>query len=129
MKPIQIKFYSYKIVGMLFLEELVWGVPAIANGGASTQSLASSKPAIAQNCLPTASALMNREDFYVTSEPNVQLFVREVLPSSTNRSRNPILFIHGGGAAGLSNFDLNVPGYSIAEEFVAAGHSVYIMDV
>lgn len=128
MRRIQIKLQLHKVVGTLFLGGLVWGVQAIANGEAIAQSLASSKPALAQNRLPP-SAPVNREDFYVTSEQNVQLFVREVLPSSTNRTGTPVLFIHGGGAAGLSNFDLNVPGYSIAEEFVAAGHSVYIMDV
>ncbi len=78
----------------------------------------------------TARATVNREDFYVKSEPGIQIFVREVhLGSNANDVKVPVLLLHGGGPGGLASFDLNVPGYSLAEDFARAGHPVYIMDV
>lgn len=73
---------------------------------------------------------ITREDFYVESDPEVQIFVREVLPTGDAENLGvPVLFLHGGGAGGVSNYDLNVPGYSLAETFARAGHPVYLMDV
>lgn len=71
---------------------------------------------------------MSRQDFYVTSDPNIQLFVREVQSNPKSASaRVPILLVHGGG--GLASFDLNVSGYSLAEDLAKAGHPVYVMNV
>ncbi|MBE9049357.1 alpha/beta fold hydrolase [Nostocales cyanobacterium LEGE 11386] len=73
---------------------------------------------------------VTRKDFYVTSDPGIQIFVREVLLGDRTKSSNPpILLIHGGGPGGITSFDLNVRGYSLAADFAAAGHSVYIMNV
>ncbi len=71
------------------------------------------------------------KDFYVTSDPEIRIFVREVLPSgATSDSVGvPVLLVHGGGSGGLASFDLNVPGYSVAAALANAGHSVYVMDV
>ncbi len=71
-----------------------------------------------------------REDFFVTSDPGIRIFVREVrLNSSPTNTRVPVLLIHGGGGGGLASFDVNVPGYSLAEDFAKAGHPVYVMNV
>ncbi|NEQ22143.1 MAG: alpha/beta hydrolase [Microcoleus sp. SIO2G3] len=71
-----------------------------------------------------------REDFYVTSDPGIQIFVREVrATSSPTNTRAPILLLHGGGGAGLASFDVNVPGYSVAEDLARDGHPIYIMNV
>ena len=99
--------------------------------GESLFSLSTPWRAIATNSpqVSVAETQLRREDFYIDSDANIRIFVREVLPShSESNAEHPILFIHGGGSAGLSNFDLNVPGYSIAEAFAEVGHSVYIMD-
>ncbi|GAP98003.1 alpha/beta fold hydrolase [Leptolyngbya sp. NIES-2104] len=71
---------------------------------------------------------VTREDFSVSSDPNIQLFVREVKPTG-NTDLTPILLLHGGGGGGLASYDVNVPGYSLAETFAQAGHPTYLMDV
>ena len=71
-----------------------------------------------------------REDTFVTSDPDVQIFVREVRSSSNLESdRVPILLIHGGGSGSVTSFDINVPGYSVAADLAAKGHQVYLMNV
>jgi pimeloyl-ACP methyl ester carboxylesterase len=37
--------------------------------------------------------------------------------------------IHGGAAGSVASFDLDVTGYSLAEDVARAGHAVYLMDV
>ncbi|MEO1297287.1 MAG: alpha/beta hydrolase [Cyanobacteria bacterium J06636_16] len=94
--------------------------------------LADTSTAQSSNAQGQASGIsmpVSREDFYVTSDPDIQIFVREVLPTVQTSIGNPVLFVHGGGSAGLSNFDLDVPGYSLAETLAAAGHAAYILDV
>ncbi|MEO0986744.1 MAG: alpha/beta fold hydrolase [Cyanobacteria bacterium J06639_14] len=88
-----------------------------------------SQPWVAQDPLLETSLPVSREDFYVTSDPGVQIFVRKVLPVDQETTGHPILLIHGGGSAGLSNFDLDVPGYSLAATLAQAGHAAYILDV
>ena len=97
--------------------------PVITHAAAMTQA------SVTQGQSSAISNPVSREDFYITSDPDIQLFVREVLPTNQESIGNPVLFIHGGGAAGLSNFDLDVPGYSVAETFATAGHAAYILDV
>ncbi len=70
-----------------------------------------------------------RGDFSVVSEPGIELFVREVRASPTLEIGVPVLLIHGAGPGSLANFDLAVPGYSLAENIAGAGHVVYLMDV
>ena len=70
-----------------------------------------------------------RADSSVESAPGIALFVREVRASPTLEMGVPVLLIHGGGPGSLANFDLVVPGYSLAENIAAAGHVVYVMDV
>ena len=70
-----------------------------------------------------------RGDFSVESEPGIALFVREVRASPTLERGAPVLLIHGAGPGSLANFDLAVPGYSLAENIAGVGHVVYLMDV
>jgi pimeloyl-ACP methyl ester carboxylesterase len=78
----------------------------------------------------TAQSRVNRSDFYVESDPGIQIFVREVRDRcNADDAKVPVLLVHGGGPGGLASFDLDVPGYSLAEDFAIAGHPVYIMNV
>ncbi|MBD2258278.1 alpha/beta hydrolase [Pseudanabaena sp. FACHB-2040] len=70
---------------------------------------------------------IERNDFFVTSDPGIEIAVREV--RSGNASQVPILLIHGGGPGGTASFDLNVSGYSLAANFAQAGHPVYVMNL
>lgn len=67
-----------------------------------------------------------RRDHRVTSEPGIQLFVREVSSAS---SRAPVLLIHGARVPGIGSFDLPVPGGSLAADLAEHGFRVYLMDV
>jgi pimeloyl-ACP methyl ester carboxylesterase len=73
-----------------------------------------------------ADAQVTGRDHRVTTEPGVQLFVREV---STAASRAPILLIHGARVPGVASFDLPVPGGSLAADLAERGFRVYVMDV
>ncbi|OKH33796.1 hypothetical protein NIES2101_39625 [Calothrix sp. HK-06] len=73
---------------------------------------------------------IQREDSFAQSEPGIQIFVRKVqLNSNLKNGRVPILLIHGGGPGGVTSFDINVPGYSVATDLASAGHTVYLMNV
>lgn len=75
-----------------------------------------------------SSSAISREDVFVESDPGIEIFVREVTPSSPPTGV-PILLIHGGGPGGIASFDLDIAGYSLAADFAQAGHQVYIMNV
>jgi len=103
-----------------------------ANAFQDTNPTVPAESAFEQMSAPEARAKSQvaRKDFYVESAPGLRIFVREVLPSHSNDTAGvPVLFIHGGGAGGLGSFDLDVPGYSLAEDFAVAGYPVYVMDV
>ena len=72
---------------------------------------------------------ISRQDFYVTSDSGIQIFVREVTTGEYSASAVPILLIHGGGTGSVASFDLDVPNYSLASDFAAAGHPVYLMNM
>jgi len=69
---------------------------------------------------------IHRLDFLIESEPGIQIWVRQARRASGLGA--PVLLIHGGGPGGVV-FDLPVPGYSLAEDLVAAGHTAYCLDV
>ncbi|MEO1145167.1 MAG: alpha/beta fold hydrolase [Cyanobacteria bacterium J06638_22] len=71
---------------------------------------------------------ISREDFFVESDPGIEIFVREVV-TNVNSTGVPILLIHGGGPGGIASFDLDIPGYSLAADFAQAGHPVYVINV
>ncbi len=72
---------------------------------------------------------ISREDFFVKSDPGVQIFVREVRTSAAQeRLKGPLLLLHGARVPGIASFDLDVPNGSLATDLASAGYCVYIMD-
>lgn len=71
---------------------------------------------------------IQRKDFFVTSDPGIRLFVREVSASHAT-SHVPILLIHGARIPGIASFDLPVPGGSLAADLAARGFNIYVIDV
>jgi pimeloyl-ACP methyl ester carboxylesterase len=70
-----------------------------------------------------------RRDYFVFSEPDIRIHVREVRATQPAAAKRvPILCLHGGGGAGVASFDVAVAGYSLAEDLARAGHPVYVMD-
>lgn len=74
-----------------------------------------------------ADRLIARHYRLVSSDPGIELFVREV--RSGTAVRPPLLLVHGGGPGGLASFDLGVAGYSLAVDLAVTAHTVYVMDV
>ncbi|MEO0488744.1 MAG: alpha/beta fold hydrolase [Cyanobacteria bacterium P01_A01_bin.123] len=106
------------------------GVLTVANGNLEGWAVAAGhcpvSSTISQASPPNVT--VSRADFWVESDAGVEIFVRELVPSSAPTGV-PILLIHGGGPGGIASFDLSVPGYSLAAELAQAGHWVYIMNV
>lgn len=73
------------------------------------------------------SASVERNDFFVSSEPGIEIFVREVRKVPPGAGL-PIVLLHGARVPGIASFDLPVRGGSLAEDLALAGHRVYIMD-
>lgn len=72
---------------------------------------------------------ISRKDFYITSDKNIRIFVREVRTTKAGATKRvPLLLLHGLRVPGLASFDLPVAGGSLAQDLVAAGYTVYIMD-
>lgn len=71
---------------------------------------------------------VTRRDVTVESDPGVSIAVREVLAPGHTESI-PVLLVHGAGGGGVASFDVQVPGYSLAEDLARAGHAVYVLDV
>jgi pimeloyl-ACP methyl ester carboxylesterase len=70
-----------------------------------------------------------RRDYFVSSEADIKIHVREVKVAGSAGARGvPILCLHGGGGASVASFDVDVPGYSLAEDLARAGHTAYLMD-
>jgi pimeloyl-ACP methyl ester carboxylesterase len=74
---------------------------------------------------------ITRRDFYVSGDPGIQLFVREITSKSLKEGSavKPVLLIHGARVPGLASFDLDVPGGSLAGDLALRGFTVYVMDV
>jgi alpha-beta hydrolase superfamily lysophospholipase len=70
-----------------------------------------------------------REEFFLTSDPGIQIFVREVRDGGTQHmQKGPVLLLHGARVPGIASFDLDVPNGSLAADLASNGHVVYIMD-
>ncbi len=70
-----------------------------------------------------------REEFFLTSDPGIQIFVREVRGGQTQPMRKgPVLLLHGARVPGIASFDLDVPNASLAADLASNGHIAYVMD-
>src|SRR5437763_5571099 len=70
-----------------------------------------------------------REEFFITSDPGIQIFVREVKDGETqHKQKGPVLLLHGARVPGVASFDLDVPNASLAADLASNGHVVYVMD-
>ena len=77
-----------------------------------------------------AKSEIQRQDFFVSGDEGIQLFVREVsLPGDGKSNVPPILLLHGARVPGIASFDLPVPGGSLAADLAQRGFDVYLMDV
>lgn len=115
---------SCTLLGVAQLPEVTSG-NAVAVASGWSKPLDQERDRISQRT--PASSQIERNNFFVTSDPGIQIAVREV--RSRNASQVPILLIHGGGPGGTASFDLDVPGYSLAADFAQAGHPVYVMNL
>ncbi len=70
---------------------------------------------------------IERRDFTVETADGVRVAIREVRRPGT-APRTPMVLLHGTSIPGLSEFDLPVPGGSLAEDLAARGHVCYILD-
>ena len=70
-----------------------------------------------------------RSDFTVSSDPGIELFVRQVRTAGDAAPHDPVLLIHGARVGGLASFDVDVNGLSLAAHLARAGHAVYIADL
>lgn len=114
------------LLGGLFYgtSELLSFFNTVQNPAATALTTTSALQAQAEERSP-----LTREDFYVTSDPGMQIFVRQVTAREQLANATPILLIHGGGPGGVTSFDLPVPGYSVAADLANAGHPVYVMNL
>ncbi|MEO0539148.1 MAG: alpha/beta fold hydrolase [Cyanobacteria bacterium P01_A01_bin.123] len=107
---------------------LLWVTAGLTVPVASSIEIASPGAIQASQHNALSSSALSREDAFVESDPGIEIFVREVAPSSP-ATGVPILLIHGGGPGGIASFDLDIPGYSLAADFAQAGHRAYVMNV
>ena len=105
---------------------LLIGLSGQSAGQSGADAIAPLSPIVSQTSVPALA--ITRTDFWLESDPGIEVFVREVAANSAPTG-SPILLIHGGGPGGIASFDLDIPGYSLAADFAQAGHRVYVMNV
>jgi pimeloyl-ACP methyl ester carboxylesterase len=73
---------------------------------------------------------IERSDFDVRTIDGVRIAVRQVRKrdGATGDARVPMVLMHGTRIPGLSEFDLDVPGASLAADLAGRGHVCYIPD-
>lgn len=75
--------------------------------------------------------MIARRDFDVRTVDDVRITIREVRhedPAIAN-TRIPMVLVHGTRIPGLSEYDLDVPGGSLAADLASVGHVCYIPDM
>ncbi len=76
-----------------------------------------------------ARADIERTAFTATSEPGIEIAIREVVDPDARRGGDPVILLHGARVPGIPSFDLDVEGGSLAADLAAAGLAVYIVDL
>lgn len=76
-----------------------------------------------------AQAEVVRRDFFVPSDPGIQIFVREVRRHHLKKEGDPVVLIHGARPSGAAWFDVDVPRGSLAADIAVSGHAVYVPDM
>lgn len=72
---------------------------------------------------------VQRRDFKIKTRDDYNIAIREVrMPDEAGNTKIPMILLHGTRVPGLSEFDLPVPGGSLAEELAEAGHVTFIVD-
>lgn len=70
---------------------------------------------------------ITRRDFHVKTRDGISIAIREVRDQDRS-DRVPMILLHGTKIPGLSEFDLDVPNGSLAEDMAKKGHVCYIVD-
>lgn len=70
---------------------------------------------------------IKRTDFFVRSEPGIDIFVRRLVDPRSH-AKVPVLLMHGVRVPSIASFDLDIENGSLAADLAAAGHPVYLMD-
>ena len=71
---------------------------------------------------------ISRRDFFVTTRDGVRIAIREVADEGAPDRAVPMILMHGTRIPGLSEYDLDVPSGSLAEDLARRGHRCYIVD-
>ena len=71
---------------------------------------------------------ISRRDFFVTTRDGVRIAIREVADKEAPDRSVPMILMHGTRIPGLSEYDLDVPHGSLAEDLARRGHRCYIVD-
>jgi pimeloyl-ACP methyl ester carboxylesterase len=69
-----------------------------------------------------------RRDFKVQTTDGINVAIRQVTPSGRPTGTVPIVLLHGTRVPGISEYDLPVPGGSLAADLALAGHTSLILD-
>lgn len=72
--------------------------------------------------------MIERMDFDVRAADGVRIALRSVSDPAAGSARVPMVLMHGTRIPGLSEYDLDVPGGSLAADLAAKGHVCYIPD-
>jgi pimeloyl-ACP methyl ester carboxylesterase len=102
---------------------LICGVVASAaglSGCAATSSTSS-----------TANATLTTEEFRVTSDPGIQVYVRNKRPAGMTQfsADKTVIYIHGATYPSETAFDLPLDGLSWMDYIAKQGYDVYLLDV
>ena len=82
--------------------------------------------------LPGASSsAIEMEEFRVTSEPGIEIYVRNKHPAGVSRfaSNKTLIYVHGATYPAETAFDLKLDGQSWMDFIAARGYDVYLLDV
>jgi len=90
--------------------------------------------AVAATVATAASAQSPRivmEEMTVSSDPGIEIFVRNKRPADMNefRPERTLLFVHGATYPASTSFDLKLDGVSWMEYIAARGYDVYLLDL